>query len=306
MTEPILPPELERQIFEMASRWDPDYPETVLNVAAVAQRAFEWTKPSLRVVCFPGDDGLAAALVQHIDSGPNSGLLRTAVRRVWLERAASPAVALRLLELSTNIIDLVLIGAFCKPDVLRIVSGLELRRLSCVLWHLFGSSEAINLATALFASVTHLDIADSVEHDKGHIFAQLRGMKALTHLAFSDPELSAVSMQQILSARPGGHAQLEVVVILFEDNQEGITRAREFAQELAPADLRLVITVVPYRDKDWKVGTRGGADFWKQAEELVSRQSAILRRGEPPESLYWMDYEEEQASTLADSSEALR
>ncbi|KAJ7466437.1 hypothetical protein FB451DRAFT_413090 [Mycena latifolia] len=303
-TDPVLPQELEREIFSMAGGLGPT---TKLSVASVARRTFSWTEPSLRVVCFPGDDPLADVIVQRINSGPNSALLQTAVRHVWLERAQSPPKALSLLKLSTNITDLVLIGTFCTPDVLDILSGLELRRLSCVLWHLFGASEAINLATAPFASITHLDIADSVEHDKSHIYIQLRLMKKLTHLAFSDPEISATSIQQILSARPVGHAQLKVVVILLEERQEGMTRARELAQELAPADPRLVITVVPDRGKDWKVATRGGEDLWAQAEQLVSRQSAILRRDETPESLYWMDYQEEQIPIpTGRSSDALR
>ncbi|KAJ7466442.1 hypothetical protein FB451DRAFT_1485379 [Mycena latifolia] len=54
--------------------------------------------------------------------------------------------------------------------------------------------------------------------------------------------------------------------------------------------------------KDLKVATQGGEDLGAKVEQLVSRQSAILGRGETPESLYWMDYQEEQVPIPADSS----
>lgn len=132
--------------------------------------------------------------------------------------------------------------------------------------HLKSLSDCIDLCRPMFTLVTHLTVSDGSNFDsavKGWapFLAQL---PSLTHLAFHH------NTQKVLEELLASCKKLEVMVFLHH-----IPDAQPIYVSLKRVeDPRFVFMPLPAADRvdDWVRGTRGGTDFWAQADAFIAKK----------------------------------
>ncbi|KAJ7059737.1 hypothetical protein C8F01DRAFT_1370603 [Mycena amicta] len=279
MSDPLLPPELENEIFELVAL---SYPTMIPTLMRVAQRVLHWTEPYLyrtvRVRTSP--------ILQ-----PFLGILRTkslsflasSVRHVLLESGSECDYDLGL-EVLTKCTGITSIGTtyrFRGPEVLAALGSLpNLRRMTVDVGELFTEPGIaprrvshigleIDPAHPVFSHVTHLSLHDNLDDARirERVCAALPGMPSLTHLRlkFRPPELSNATLRHILTAC----LQLEVLLLTTDDpHVSGVGYPID--------DPRLVWgRLGDYFEPfwaDWERGANGLLDMWVLAEQMVKKQ----------------------------------
>ncbi|KAJ7891785.1 hypothetical protein B0H13DRAFT_2039010 [Mycena leptocephala] len=146
---PVLPPELEREVFETTALTYPGKIPTLLRVARRVERLL------YRVI--------------------------RAVRHLWLNCLPVQEDARRILEVCSGIVDLVIPENLADPSLLPILAKMPLQRLSPYLRDWFDGP--IDPNHRLFASITHLDVLDFDWEYLMQTLLQIPALPALTHLA---------------------------------------------------------------------------------------------------------------------------
>ncbi|KAJ7093509.1 hypothetical protein C8R44DRAFT_860647 [Mycena epipterygia] len=276
-TVPItLPEELQREIVELAASL---HPGTIPSLILVATHVQSWAESLLyRVVVATRDrvhperpvPSFVAMKAKQRQGAKGADFLKSTVHHVYMDlesRNGSVEAALALMPAFASLTDLLVFGQVCGPKLLNILSDKTLRRFGGHLSSLFGSSEKIDLTHKSLASLTHIDIFDSIQTDDTHIWPHLGCLKALTHLALPDriPDL-------IISLILSENAFLEVFVNLWSNI--GTVEEQEEARRVKPPnnDIRFIVTTCPNQPGDWERGARGGADFWIRAKEFIARK----------------------------------
>ncbi|KAJ7255552.1 hypothetical protein C8J57DRAFT_1655028 [Mycena rebaudengoi] len=252
---PSLPFDLEREIFEMAAT---RYPETIPALLLVAQRVFQWIEPIFyRTLVFKAKSSRDPAAFC-----PESAKLAKYVQNMLIWSAPYRVdFALRVLSSCSGIRKLMLFEPHLT--MLPALEKMQLRQLTVDLQRLFGIT-AIDPARPLFGALTHLRLFD---HPEGLNVAEF---PALTHLCLSNyPELD------FISATLANCRRLCVLVIMFW-SQPRVLRYSKL--DLLIDDLRFVLMSLSIKEcmEDWKLGAKGGRDFWFHTEKFVSRR----RRGD--------------------------
>ncbi|KAF7351908.1 hypothetical protein MVEN_01152500 [Mycena venus] len=184
-TCPVLPAELERQIFEISAH---SHPLSIPNFMLVAWRIKIWVEPLLyRIIVWSRTvkamNALPIARGVHffiaIEKKPTT-FLRLNVRHLMLETGGKGGIA--LLAACRGVEDLWLGGRHVPGALFPLVEDLPLKRLSCYLGHLFGSPSRIDFSHQLFARITHLAISDYVHRVDPKSLAQ-----SCTHSASHPP-----------------------------------------------------------------------------------------------------------------------
>ncbi|KAF7333738.1 hypothetical protein MVEN_02330300 [Mycena venus] len=278
-TEPILPEDLERAIFEMAAT---HHPGMILALLRVAKRVYAWTEPILEqyrvVLVTPEANGRVVNVAGAALSNWEDAQFAQYVRHMWLDGNAdllsSPQALLRL---TTNLTDLSVMGGVCVPALLPILCTMRLRRFTGCLWHLFGGIELIDLAHPALGSLTYLHILDALAENE-RIYNNLNSLPKLTHLAVFESVPGPI-ITQIFRICP----RLEVFVVLYDADMD-ITLG-EASQIDGVEDARLVLTAYPTDSAAWVRGACGRGDFWSAAEAFVAR----MRRRQIARPSPWMD-----------------
>ncbi|KAJ7466432.1 hypothetical protein FB451DRAFT_1260865 [Mycena latifolia] len=276
-----LPLELERHVFELAAH---AYPAIIPNLLRVTHRVLAWIEPLLyRVFCLT-----PATRIQEILAALKAKpapFLASKVRHVLVySTASSPATEAveSLLASCPGIIDLsVMVGV--GPRLLPLLGQMRIQRLGIELTDLFTDwahappeASPINFGHPLFASVTHLDVFDTL-----YDVEQLQGiatLPVLTHLALNT-SVDTTFLEQILEAC----MSLQVLIVAF--NEEVVDDASALAEDITFIDPRLVVATYNEYFADWELGARGGADIWRRADDFVARK----RRGEIEAHQYLAD-----------------
>ncbi|KAJ7059718.1 hypothetical protein C8F01DRAFT_1370586 [Mycena amicta] len=273
MSDPLLPPELENEIFGLVAL---SYPQMIPTLMRVAQRVLHWTEPYLyRTVRVRNSPILQPFL--HILRTKSPSFLASSVRHVLLESGSECDYDLGL-EILTKCTGITSIGTtfrFRGPEVLAALGSLpNLRRMALDLGKLFTrQSGAVELeidpAHPAFAHVTHLSLHDNLESEetRQRICAALPGMPSLTHLQlkFTPRALSNATLRHILTACP----RLEVLLLTTDDT--------DVSGEGYPIDdPRLVWGCMgdyfePFWT-DWERGANGLVDMWVLAQEMIKKQ----------------------------------
>ncbi|KAF7300543.1 hypothetical protein HMN09_00939100 [Mycena chlorophos] len=179
MSQPRLPPELEREIFETAAIL---HPGTIPALVATARRVQEWTEPMLfRVLRFKLGTPQTEAFLHALRTKPPDFAARS-VRHIFfeaLDRSVPLAVGLEILQKCPGIVDFGTTKAFTGRAVLDALRGLpNLRVLTLGLSSLDSETDE-SLASAL-ERVTHLTVLD---RDYPSIVKLLPRLPRLTHFA---------------------------------------------------------------------------------------------------------------------------
>ncbi|KAJ7153888.1 hypothetical protein C8R43DRAFT_443025 [Mycena crocata] len=272
-TEPAVPLELQREIFETTALI---HPGTIPTLLRVARRVSIWIEPLLYRVIRTGSERATAATWRP------PGFLAAAVRHLFLDAHCpwSLTEARDFLKLCPNVMNLAMTGSFSDPSLLPILAGMRLQRLSVCLDHLFGTVERIDLKHPVLSSLTHLDIFDGVPPGVELLFAHIPMLPTLTHLSCDSDVLR--SGDDIVETLLTNSPHLELVIILWPAWQMD-----EYNAERNPHvyDVRFVIGVYHDYWDDWEAGARGGSNIWSVADAFVAQK----RSGGIEDSRYWLE-----------------
>ncbi|KAF8181945.1 hypothetical protein K438DRAFT_1975886 [Mycena galopus ATCC 62051] len=270
---PAFPPEIEREVFEIAALM---HPGTIPALLRVARRVRIWIEPLLyRVIYIKAEsEPMTLALIEAMNSKPPE-FFRNAVRHLILATAPDDNFQIdgtRLLRLCQDIITFIASDSFLDAALLPILAEMRIQRLSLRLGVLF-RPEPINFAHALFQHVTHLDFLDTYRVEE--VLPDVRLVPVLTHLCV-DTSVPWDSILRVLEECPG--LQLLLVQWYHQD--------QSYASAKTPHayDIRFVIGTYSNFWEDCESGVRGGPDLWTEADDFVARK----RTGEIEATRYWL------------------
>ncbi|KAJ7930882.1 hypothetical protein B0H13DRAFT_2530801 [Mycena leptocephala] len=265
---PILPLELEREIFEICAI---SRPVSIPNLMLVAQRVKEWTEPLLFRTVIIGPDQFSKGssfpictpdtLVSAIRTKPPS-FFHNAVRNLLFYNSHRPQIMATILSAHTGVENLWLlfIGDACMP----LIAAYTLKHLHTASYEaLF---RAFPPAThQFFSRLTHLELRGPPD-DTNVTSAAITALPQLTHLSFTAPSFILVC-PQLLQSSP------HLRVLACRNKPEADSLVQSSAPQLAQ-DVRFV-TVLMHRRRwvnDWHQSTQHGTDFWTRAERFIAKR----------------------------------
>jgi len=262
-----LPPELERDIFEMAVQ---QYPKDAAKMARVARRVQDWVEPIMyaKVVLnhwFPhADSEMVRLFLRTIESRPPTFFAKH-VKSLYLNVHTQEAA--RIISVCTGVENLVCCDALWSTThgqsmYLPSILALSPRRLSVSLKRIFPPSQTPNFSHSLFANMTHLQVTDRLAFAMWPKFRLPR----LTHLAFPyspgrDPANHIIKQQvrDILS-----NCRAIRVLVLTTSCCDNTPRL------LMSDEPRAVIVHCRVSRLEFGAFEKGEADYWVRAEQFVA------------------------------------
>ncbi|KAJ7751748.1 hypothetical protein DFH07DRAFT_774650 [Mycena maculata] len=286
---PILPPELEKEIFQIAAS---SGPLSIPRLMLVAWRVKTWVEPMLyRVLVILGGTGGPRGLngmrgypfeddeeFSRIQSIPTS-ILTESVRHLFLSGMPDPVTEF-ILSASSGVEDFFYLNfQQHNPSILDVLGRLSLKRLYCgISTDIFESVAQVDFSHALFSHITHLELFDQLDVDDTDIWSNLALIPHLTHLA-----LNCLSVSLALTLLETCNL-LRVLVFMrssFDDDDE--SELGKLAR-----DSRFVQTDCAEFIKDWQMGALTGIDYWSRAEDFIMKRMS----GEVDRFQYVMKYDE--------------
>ncbi|KAJ6544580.1 hypothetical protein DFH09DRAFT_1367793 [Mycena vulgaris] len=272
--EPILPPELERKIFEWAAESDvqPNYwmrqhvSDTVLVLPQVCRRVQSWIEPFIyeRISLLPTFSGTdpVPPFLATIDARPAS-FFAAHVKHLYVAPGIPLIVVQRVLSVCTGIMSFG--GHYPYTSLAPLLAQLPLHRL-LVSDLTFPSAPAEHPPWT--ASLTHLG-ASQVPPT-----AALASLPAVTHLAIDydalpDPETPGMgaALVALLAAAP--HIRCLVLITGAKtDYKWALQRLRKDAF----ADARLYVHLRPVTDGTWDAWSRRVPDVFADADAVALRR----------------------------------
>ncbi|KAF7364067.1 hypothetical protein MSAN_01065500 [Mycena sanguinolenta] len=288
---PVLPPDLEREIFEFVAFSNiRSIPELVL----VAQRVRSWIEPLLYrnlsvfgdIEDFRRDDDANLIRISTndclkiLDSKPAS-FFDDHVRHLAFMRVPSDAAALILSRCGrARRLALFQTGTEAPdPSWLPSIAAMGLLHISVDVNSLFGHFW-VDFDHYAFVRLTHLDLFEVPASESWT--TDLCRLPRLTHLSFNfdadfrptRKNIDATACRLILA----GCKSLEVLVLVYLDESS----REEFDCQYFSNDPRSVTVVVEDFLGDWERGATGRDDYWIRAESFIQKR----RRGEIKVSEY--------------------
>ncbi|KAJ7040981.1 hypothetical protein C8F04DRAFT_1081261, partial [Mycena alexandri] len=260
-----LPPELEREIFELAVRV---HPSVAPNLLLVAHRVHVWIEPILYetlIILVGAPSEPPPAILQAFQSKPAS-FFRTHVRNLLLHYDRHAKQFPAILSRCSGTVNLAVLGQ-ARHSLLAPLGAMKLQRLAVHMQALFGPKH-IDLTLPCFATLTHLNIMNS---DEDRITAEdFASLPALTHLHLF--QCRALMDAVLLRC----HA-LKVLVSTWAFPPE-IPELRSLIQ-----DPRVVLVHLWAHRRssieDWKAGTEGRPDLWSRADLFVAKRHGRIDPG---------------------------
>ncbi|KAF7324574.1 hypothetical protein MKEN_00498700 [Mycena kentingensis (nom. inval.)] len=259
---PILPPELEREIFELCAL---SRPVLVPKLILVAWRVKQWIEPLLyRTIILSQTKSLDGyprftpdVLLPALKTKPR--LFRDSVRHILLH-AVSESVIQAVLSVCTRVENLwaplasdVLVS-LATPDSSRIIATRPLKHLYTNFMPLL---PRLGSTHPLFAQLTHLEVIGiPPRRELGAWADAIARLPQLTHLAFNEDALMPICASLL------GVCRLQVLVSLIGDT------TRVGHDDPRVDDARFVVLFSPWFE-DWQMGVHVGKDYWTRAESIV-------------------------------------
>ncbi|KAJ7745746.1 hypothetical protein B0H16DRAFT_1558087 [Mycena metata] len=293
----LLPPELEREIFEFAAL---SQPVTIPKLMLVAWHVKEWVEPLLyRTIVF--DDPIDGhptftidILLSAIRSKP-AFFFHNAVRHINFQTGhhISPADSMVIISVCSGVENIV---GYHDPILGQ--SHLPLKRLSTSLREILNPLESsplspANFALPLFSRLTHLELrSDFLRASDADEWTGLATLPQLTHLAFNS-YITFPVFKRILDTS----STLQILVLLTPYVPSWETEGgRDKEDGSLLHDMRFVVMACGDPHRDWQMGARGGRDHWRRAEEFAaSRQAGLVNQ-------WFIETDESIAQALLNSS----
>ncbi|KAK7045263.1 hypothetical protein R3P38DRAFT_3177483 [Favolaschia claudopus] len=271
--DPILPPELEREIFELAARQDQSIVPPLLTVC---HRVRSWVEPLLYRVLLVSSYQVPALVA--LKSKP-AAFKKTAVRHVFIESYKGETRAQDLLSELTEIES----GAPSRPRYpahpkaqSTPAGNLPARGLTASEW------ARATLPRPVFLTVTHFELYYEPDHSDPQSWedwSTLASLPALTHLCLTRCLADGTFRPVVKYCQA-----LKVLIAGFWDMYLKY-EATKFAENLVVKDPRVVVMVFPTFKQNWVLGARGGSDFWARADAFLAGKM----RKEIDSSVYLLD-----------------
>ncbi|KAJ7633926.1 hypothetical protein DFH06DRAFT_1303320 [Mycena polygramma] len=266
--ESALPLDLERAIFETAAVRHPDL---IPRLLLVSHRVHAWVEPLLyRVFSFRDNS------IRFAAENKSAEFLRAAVRHVFFDKGFDRWDRKKDLLLKFTGAINIYVYSYIDLPLLLVLDNMRPEKLSFV-FNINTEPPLSTLQRSLFRHVTHLDLYFLAGNINNKLlpavwqeWSHLASLPAISHLCLS-PRFHTDVLPRALIECPW----ISVVVAAFWSAYEWVA-AIEFTRSNTIRDPRFVVMVIPDSEADWKIGARGGADFWVRAEEFISRK----RRGE--------------------------
>jgi hypothetical protein len=192
------------------------------------------------------------------------GFFHGAVRQMYLDSSIdwSQEDAEEVLSLCSGVFHLEIVGKFANPRILPSLAQMRLRRLSARLEDLFGESSSVDLTHPLFASITHLDVYDSI--GETWILTHIAALPALTHLCLNE-KVPWDIIRAVLRDSP----RLELLANFWEYPGD---IGRERAQDPPVRDVRFVMGMYANHWHDYDEGVKRLYNFWSVPDGFVARK----------------------------------
>ncbi|KAK7051902.1 hypothetical protein R3P38DRAFT_3255153 [Favolaschia claudopus] len=287
---PILPPELEREIFETAAI---RHPKVIPTLFLVSRRVHDWVEcvkyrtilPAGREAELGVDTQMLCSDVQLLraiqsESKPES-FFCDRVKHLFAQDIT--ASQFRTLLSACKNIDIlaVLTSHRAEAQPMFELQALHPCRLGIEISDLIPSLPQDAHFHPILTSVTHLDLYD-VKH-RDDFIGNLALLHTLTHLSLWNGSASVAEMSAVLSKC----RRLEALV----DMHAGVPKdAHPTFEDDAPCTAEVRFVSISLNDdaylRDWVVGTQGGIDFWARADAFIIRR----RHGKiDPSTRYWIE-----------------
>ncbi|KAJ7059114.1 hypothetical protein C8F01DRAFT_1301401 [Mycena amicta] len=292
---PVLPPDLEREIFELVALAMPQMLPSLLHVA---HRVHLWTEPLLwRTIQITPRHPANITAFLDVARHKSAAFLAQHVKRVIVQyprltpRKTELNVILHLLRSCTGIQRLA-VTVYHPPFHVELLSIIQtfvgIQRLTLELEYLF-PGYSIGIARPqlpFFSTITHLDTNDEIDSDEPDdiegFIARLQLFPALTHVALNN--MDPFNLRTLL-ATPFPH--LAVVVDLMAINGYVMTLGQGPPVELddpewqlhdVDAEMRVVVTWA----RNWGEGVADAPTIWTIAESFLQQK----RKGEISDGHY--------------------
>ncbi|KAK7062034.1 hypothetical protein R3P38DRAFT_684916 [Favolaschia claudopus] len=261
----VLPPELEREIFEICAL---SQPRAIITLLLVAQRVKYWIEPLLY---------RTMALEYPIKARRNftSDFVLSSIRTkssIFLQQSIRHLAFCRTNDDFDAKADIIL--AACPRVENLLILDLPYKRVQCIahlsLTRLYAPCEAL-LRTlppthAFFSRLTHFAVFWGLyEMSEGEICAALAALPQLSHLSFSHPHFIRICPTLLAMCN-----SLRVLVSLLWDVPLG-RRGDELARDGRFVMMKLK-GAAPI--EDWYKGAECGEDYWSRAEVFIARRRA--------------------------------
>ncbi|KAJ7620069.1 hypothetical protein FB45DRAFT_147022 [Roridomyces roridus] len=280
MAQPVLPPELERGIFEICAL---SRPVLIPKLMLVAWRVKEWLEPLMYrtiVLGRPPIDGYPkfplTQLLSTIESKPPE-FFRDSVQNlhIFVEFESSPASYEEVVVLCSRVQNLWILAADESPLDLPALEPSYLRHLYTARTRLLAQLADRHLLSAL----THLDAVESndASGDAADIelfHSTVLALPRLTHISFSETGYRTIFLRLLQNC-----PSLKVL-FYFDFAGEDLPAADE---ETLASDPRFVLYRTVYSEDwsvDWQMGVHTGVDYWYRTERFIEKRlsGAIDRR----------------------------
>ncbi|KAK7058056.1 hypothetical protein R3P38DRAFT_2844164 [Favolaschia claudopus] len=262
-TNPILPPDLEREIFETAALQNRRHIH-LHPLLFVCRRVYRWIEPFLyRVLPVLSPRGPRFLAFYY----KPATFKQESLRHVWVDDRVSTPAMIALLSECPRLQSFCFDGPRLPPELLPLLDTMQIQNLSIRF-----DSHAM-FPRSMFLSVTHLELVGMTDG-----WANLALLPVLTHL----------SLSEIYSGRPPtlDHCiHLQAVVINFHD--WAVARCFEERLLLQP-DPRMVVRMVRevFNFEEWEKWAWGEDNYWSRADAFLARK----RRGEIKGSCYLLEH----------------
>ncbi|KAJ7157152.1 hypothetical protein C8R46DRAFT_421013 [Mycena filopes] len=267
--EVLLPPEIQREIFELAIQLNHADAQVKLSLNLVAHHVHFWTDQAFYRAVTISTAQSAARFLGLVDLKPPDFFTR-AVKVLVLVLTASDTQTARILSACRGLESLAFWAGLNDDSVHHVAVGqLPLRRLSLrfnELASMFGG----HMRPSWHSSLTHLDLAfDDPLPEASYLHAILEQLPGLTHLAL------ARMSSEMAHARAVTESCLALEVLLIVDDA-GFGETALSSDNLQPwsFDRRIVGISQPVTSvtSDWVGPYLGLEDSWSFAEQVVTER----------------------------------
>ncbi|KAF7369364.1 hypothetical protein MVEN_00265000 [Mycena venus] len=265
--QPLLPAELERQIFEICASSRPvDIPKLML----VAWRVKEWLEPLLyRTMAVEHDPNLSlmkelpcvtGQLMLSVIQAKPAHFLRDTVRHLYLRDVLGESFV-AILSACTGVENLWM--GDIVADWTPVLASLPLKHFY---GHLHSLLRVFPPTHHVFSQITHIELlgyASLQLPDNVEIWSALGLFPQLTHLSFNDGDFIPVCSRFFETCKS--------LVVLISLNAPIRMIYTLHAEALAQDPRFVTMNCVEFL-KDWQMGAHTGRDYWSRAERFISQR----------------------------------
>ncbi|KAJ6485535.1 hypothetical protein C8R45DRAFT_275506 [Mycena sanguinolenta] len=261
--QPILPPEIEREIFEITAQ----FRGNAVNLVLVARRTQIWIEPLIYDTVILSDEEICHKFMRTLDSRPAQFFAEN-VKSLCVPADVDALCTVRVLKACQGVVNLAI--WLVQPQdtpVFPFISSLRPTRLSVNMYGLYGSECKPDFEHPFFSNVTHLELVDWLAWA-----AYIDSLSPhLTHLAV-DFDLNLQDSETRLCDVLASCRSLVVCIALVSDDESMIVVANRLA---GIEDPRLVILSESNAIENWESSLQTtDASLWSFAEDIVTAKIA--------------------------------